>query len=698
KDILRCIKILNILDENIKKFMQDNSIKIQDNLDFLEQEIRNNNLIITKLRELKQHIKNRLDNHYLQSLETEFSVLENRLSSSINQLTETKQNIINYLNNFNFNTKKSATELFAQVLDWFKEKNSICSYKIYSSTTFQEYDIIDQLLDRYYQSQQHSLTPTTTPPTDQQQQQFIITLNECIDIKESIDTRPLLCYPIINSYKLFNLPKHPIVEPINNSQLDLFLKSITTPKKDYNNENDNNSEYKMDNVFHILIKDIGCISRLFYYLSESKFQFNYLFFVQSLDDYKNILIKLDKNFSRSVGYRELIDLFNSNIDKLTSVLIVYHHYFYDKYKYEIQYNNSIIKTIIITYSDFKANHPNVNIFGEHVLEPLSNEGLELLFNHLTDSIVSKDDIFYKPLMYTITQVDLEFMIENITKHIRNKTKTPNDIIYRKLSYGIVAIAPSEIKPENIIFKFPVGEMLWSLEVNYFKSQTKQSNEWVPITIMQSPNECTDPYQLIFTSEYVQIIVNNNNNGDVYNIKFDLRFKKVFSNFYDGDGCLNLIPLSGTFESRSQGIQPLSLSNCFGTVLYQPTQLKIVNKIIDAIGYSFSTNNNNNNNQNSEKRIAIRLVAGKDSINFINIEGNIHLIGDVKFIKDTDHTFIITSNYSRFANNNQLIFKSKNNQPIPDTGNLSGNLCGDIILKDGTIISFDIPAYEEKYEN
>ncbi|KAF2071870.1 hypothetical protein CYY_006819 [Polysphondylium violaceum] len=99
--------------------MQDNTIKIQDNLYHFEQEIRNNEQIITRLRELKENIKNRLDNHYLQSLETEFRVIENRFSSSINQLTETKQNINNYLNNFN--TKKSATEILVQVLDWFKE-------------------------------------------------------------------------------------------------------------------------------------------------------------------------------------------------------------------------------------------------------------------------------------------------------------------------------------------------------------------------------------------------------------------------------------------------------------------------------------------------------------------------------------------------------------------------------------------------
>ncbi|KAF2072159.1 hypothetical protein CYY_006535 [Polysphondylium violaceum] len=608
KDILSCIEVLYLLNQSIKMFMQDDSIKIQDNLDFLEQEIRNNNLIITKLRELKQHIKNRLDNHYLQSLEIEFSVLENRLSSSINQLTETKQNIINYLNNFNFNTKKSTIQLLVQVLDWFKEKNSICSYKIYSSTTFQEYDIIDQLLNSYYKSQKHSLTPTTTPPTDQQQQQFLITLTQCIDIKESIDTRPLLCYPIINSYKFFNLPKHPIVEPIINSQLDLFINSKTTPRKN-NNENDNN----IDNVFVICDKDHNhYTARLFYYISESKFQFNYLFFVKTLDDCKNILIKfgiVGKNFSHSpiVRNRELIDLFNSTIN-------------------------------------FKANHPNVNIFGEHVLEPLSNESKKFLFNNLTDSIVSKDDILYKPLMSSITHFTLEFMIEELTKEIRNKTKTPNDIIYSRLSYDIHTISPSEIKPEHIIFKIPVGQMLCSFEVNYFKSQTKQNNEWVPITIMQSPNECTDPYQLIFTSEYAQIIVNNNTNGDVYNIKFDLRFKKICFNSFYKESCANLIPLSGTFESRSQGIQPLSLSNCFGTILNQPTQDyrrildnhidKIVDEI-DGIGYSFCLNNNNNN-QNSEKRIAIRLEAGEDRINFINIEGNIHFIGGVKFINDTDH--------------------------------------------------------------
>ncbi|KAF2071869.1 hypothetical protein CYY_006818 [Polysphondylium violaceum] len=728
-------------------FLQDNT-KIQDNLDHFEQEIRNNEQIITRLRELKQHIKDRLDNHYLQSLETEFSILENRISSSINQLTETKQTINNYLNNFN--TKKSATQLLVQVLDWFKEKNSVCSYKIYSSTTFKEYDIIDQLLNSYYQSQQRSPTPTIfkeygfidrllnrfykpqqhslTPTTDQQQQQqFKNKLKQCIDIKESIDTRPLICYPITNSYKFFNLPKHPIVdqinnsqfglflnshpivEPINNGQLDIFINSQLAPRKN-NNKIDNN----IDNVFHILNRDFhDGVRRLFYYLSESKFHFNYLFFVQILDDYKNIMIKLDKNFSHSaiVGGRQLLDLFHRKISNLTSVLIVYHLDFYDKYKYEIQYKNSNIKTIIIAddshfkvhgsgfkahHSGFNADHPNVNIFGQHVLERLGKEGLELLFNYLTDSIVSKDDIFYKPLMYTITQVRLKFMVEEIAKHIRNKTKTPNDIIYsRLLSFGTVDRVPSEIKAEHLVFKFPVGEMLWSLQVNYVESQTKQNNKWVPITIMQSPNECTDPYQLILTSEYAQIIVNNNTNGDVYNIKFNLRFKKICYNFHD-EGCINLIPLSGTFESRLQGIQPLSLSNCFGTILYQPSRgyhLFSCNFEIDAIGYSFSTNNNNNNNnQNSEKRIAIRLADSGLSIKYIYIEDTIHFIGDVKFIKDTDHTFIITSNYSRFANNNQLVFKSKDNQPIPDRGNFSGNLCGDIILKDGTIISFDIPAY------
>ncbi|KAF2071871.1 hypothetical protein CYY_006820 [Polysphondylium violaceum] len=719
KGLFDYINVLDILDENIKKFMQDNTIKIQDNLGHFEQQIRNNKQIITRLRELKEYIKNRLDNHYLQSLETEFSILENRISSSINQLTETKQTINNYLNNFK--TKKSTTQLLVQVLDWFKEKNSACSYKIYSSTTFKEYDIIDQLLNSYYQSQ-HSLTPKTTPPTDQQQQ-FKNTLKQCIEIKESIDTRPLICYPIINSYKFFNLPKHPIVDQINNSQLDLFLNSKTTPRKN-NNENDNNSNNNIDNVFHILNNDSYHVTRLFYYISESKFQFNYLFFVQTLDDYKNILIKLDKNFSHSaiVGDRQLIDLFNSHVNNLTSVLIIYHRDFYDKYKYEIQYKNSNIKTIIITNdSDFKSNHPNVKIFGQHVLEPLSNEGLELLFNNLTDSIVSKDDIFYKPLMFIITQVDLEVMIEHC-KDIRNKTRTPNDIIYKELSNGSVTIAPneikpekiifqfsrsyatftiapSEIKPEKIIFKFPVCEMLCSFEVNYLKSQTKQNNESVPITIMQEPKQCTNPYQLIFTSEYAQIIVNNKTNGDVYNIKFDLLFIKACYKLHDREMCINLIPLSGTLESRSQGIQSLSLSNCFGTILYRQST-KYYHKIsekkieIDAIGYSFSTNNNNNNNQNSEKTIAIKLESGKKRINFINVEGNIHFIGGVKFIKDTDHTFIITSKYSRFANNNQLIFKNKDNQPIPDRGslNISGNLCGDIILKDGTIISFDIPAY------
>ncbi|KAF2071868.1 hypothetical protein CYY_006817 [Polysphondylium violaceum] len=705
-DILDSVNALNILDENIKEYMQDNSIKIQNNLDHLEQEIRNNDQIITRLRELNQYLKNRLDNHYLQSLETEFIVLENRLSSSINQLTETKQNINNYLNNFN--TKKSTTQLYVQVLDWFKEKNSVFSYKIYSST-FQEYDIIDQLLNSYYQSQQHSLNPTTTPPTDQQQQ-FLITLNECIDIKESIDTRPLLCYPIINSYKFFNLPKHPIVDPINNSQLDLFLNSKTTPTKNNNNENDNNNDKNIDNVFHILNKDFlnnidsYHVTRFFYYISESKFQFNYLFFVQTLDDYKNILIKLDKNFSHSpiVGDRELIDLFNRKTSNLTSVLIVYHRDFYDKYKDGLQYNNSNIKTIIISDSGFKANLPNVNIFGEHVLEPLSKEGLELLFNYLTDSIVSKDDIFYKPLMYTITKFNLKYIVENLTKEIRNKKKRQitssivnckyNINTYRMLilinklklllniksrSYRIMA--PSEINPEKLIFKFPIGEMLMSLQVNFLESQTKQNNKWVPITItmMQSPKQCTDPYQLILTSEYAQIIVNNNTNGDVYNIKFDLRFKEICFNPLSKKGCINLIPLSGTFQSRSQGIQPLSLSNCFGTILHRPpprpTQEfihrknyhRVVYRIeIDAIGYIFSTNNNNN--QDSEKIIAIRLESGDEGINFINIEGMIHFIGNVKFIKDTDHLLIITSEYSRFANNNQLTFKSKDNQPIPDT--------------------------------
>ncbi|KAF2072150.1 hypothetical protein CYY_006526 [Polysphondylium violaceum] len=685
KGILDCINVFNILDENIKKFMQDNTIKIQDNLDHLDQEMRNNKQIITRLRELKEYIKNRLENHYLQSLETEFSVLENRISSSINQLTETKQNINNFL--INFNTKKSATQLYVQVLDWLKEKNSVCSYKIYSSTTFEEDDIIDQLLNSYYQPQQHSLTPTATPLTDQQQQ-FIITLKQCVDIKESIDTRPLLCYPIINSYKFLNLPKHPIVEPIINSQLDLFLN---------NNENDNNNN-NIDDLFHILHKDYHVrLTRLFYLISEPKFQFNYLFFVKTLDDCRNILMKLDKKFSCSiiVGDRELIDLFNSNISKLTSVLIVYHRDFYFKYKDQIQYNYRNIKTLMITdNSDFKADHPNVNIFGEHVLEELSNEGLELLFNNLTDSIVSKDDIFYKPLMYTITKVRLKFMVEDITKDIRNKTKTPNDIIYNRLSYGIITAPPSHAFTFSVkrIFIFPVGEILWSLKVNYVESQTKQNNKWVPITIMQEPNECTDPYQLILTSEYAQIIVNNNTNGDVYNIKFDWNFRTV-SKHVMGEGSMNLIPLSGTFESRSLGIQPLSLSNCFGSILYHPIHHKHLDKIeIDAIGYSFGTNNNNNN-QNSVKRIAIRLVPGKRRINIINIQGMVHFIGKVKFIKDSDHTLIIRSNYSRFANNNQLIFKSKDNQPIPDRGNSSGNLCGDITLKDGrTIISFDIPAY------
>ncbi|KAF2068614.1 hypothetical protein CYY_010061 [Polysphondylium violaceum] len=153
------------------------------------------------------------------------------------------------------------------------------------------------------------------------------------------------------------------------------------------------------------------------------------------------------------------------------------------------------------------------------------------------------------------------------------------------------------------------------------------------------------------------LFNNNTNGEVY-----LRFKKPYYKL-PKEGCLNPIPLSGKLESRSQGIQPLSLSNCFGTILYLPIRYfqRIVDKIeIDAIGYSFSTNNNNNNNQNSKKRFAIRLEAREGRINFMNIKGNIHLIGDVKFIKDTDHTLIITSKYSRNANNNQLIFKSKDN--------------------------------------
>ncbi|KAF2071695.1 hypothetical protein CYY_006995 [Polysphondylium violaceum] len=658
---------------------------MQDNIDLLEQEIRNNNQIITRLRELKLYIKNRLDNNYLQSLEKELSILENRLLSSFNQLTEKKHNTINYLDNFN--SKKSATQLLVQVLDWFKEKNRLFSYNIYSLTK-KEYGIIDQLLKSYYKSQ-HSLTPP--PQTDQRQQQFRVKLNECIDIKELIDTRPLLCYPIINSYKFFDLPKHPIVDPINNSQLDLFINSKTTPRSVSENDNNDNS---IDNVFVIRYK-VYHFTRLFYYISKSKFQFNYLFFVKTLGDYKNILIKLDKNFSHLVivDDRQLIDLFNSNIRNLTSALIVYHSQFYDKYKYEIQYNYSNIKTIIITsfHSNFKANHPNVNIFGEYVLERLSTEGLELLFNNLTDSIVSKDDIFYKPLMYSITKIPLVFMIEDLTKHIKNKTKTPNEIIYDILSIEANTMAPSTIIPgfksKNIIFKFPVGEMLWSLKVNYFESQTKQNNEWVPITIMQEPNECTDPYQLILTSEYAQIIINNTN-GDIYNIKFDLFFNKACSRF--GGECINLIPLSGTFKSPSHGIQSLSLSNCFGSILHRPymSDERVPKIEIDAIGYSFSKNNN----QTSEKRIAIRLEDGEKKINFINIEGNNHFIGDVKFLNDTDYTLIIISNYSRFANNNQLIFKSKDNQPFPDRGNFSGNLCGDIILKDATIISFDISAF------
>ncbi|KAF2075220.1 hypothetical protein CYY_003481 [Polysphondylium violaceum] len=361
KNLLESIKLMKILDENIKMFMQDNRITIQDNLDLLEQEIKNNKQIITRLRELKQYLDKRLDHHYLQSLETVFSILENRLLSSIDQFTETKKNITKYLDNFN--SKKSVTQLLVQVLDWFKEKNRLCSYKIYS-LTIKEYDIIDQLFNDYYKSE-HS---PTSPPTGQQQ--FLNTLNECIDIKESRDTRPLLCYPIINSYKFYDLPQHPIVDPINN--------------------------------------------------------------IKSLDDYKNILIKLEKNFSTSaiVGDRQLIDLFNSKIRNLTSVLIVYHPQFYDKYKFSIQYHNSNIKTIIIThYSDFKAKHPNVNIFGEYVLEPLSNEGLEFLFNNLKDAIISKDDVFYKPLMYSITQVSLKSMIESLVQDIRDKTNTPNEIIY-----------------------------------------------------------------------------------------------------------------------------------------------------------------------------------------------------------------------------------------------------------------------------
>ncbi|KAF2073795.1 hypothetical protein CYY_004889 [Polysphondylium violaceum] len=470
--------------------MQDNTIKIQDNIDLLEQEIRNNNQIITRLRELKQYIKNSLAHHYLQSLETQFSILENRLSSSINQLTETKQNITNYLDNFN--TKKSATESLVQVLDWFKEKNRLCSYIIYS-LTIKEFDIIDQLLNSYYNSQQHSLTPPLTPTY---QQQFIDTLNECIDIKKSIDFRPLLCYPIVNSYRFFNLPKYPIVDPLDNSQLDLFINS---KRKNNNNENDdNNSDNNIDNVFVIRYKHYHS-TRLFSFILESKFQFNYLFFVEYLHDYKNILIKLDKNFSPSaiVDDRQLIDIFNSNIRNLTSVLIVYHRQFYDTYKYEIQYKNSNIKTIIITPdSDFKAEHPNVNISGEYYLERISNGGLELLFNNLTDSIVSKDDIFYKPLMYCITQVTLKSM-RDFAKHIRNKTTTPNEIIYGILSpnAGTGVMTPSTIKPEIIIFKFPVDETLWSLQVDYLNSQTKQNNEWVPITIMKEPKQCTDPYQL-----------------------------------------------------------------------------------------------------------------------------------------------------------------------------------------------------------
>ncbi|KAF2074380.1 hypothetical protein CYY_004314 [Polysphondylium violaceum] len=351
-------------------FIQDNSIKIQDNLDLLEQDIRNNNQIITRLRELKQYIKNRIDNHYLPSLETEFSILESHLSSSINQLTETKQNITKYLDNFN--SKKSSTQSLVQVLDWLKEKNILCRYKIYSST-IKEYDIIDQLLNSYYTSQQNSPIPL---PRDQQQ--FIVTLNECFDIKESIDARPLICYPIVNSYKFFDFPRFPIVEPINNSQLDLFLNSQTTPRKNNQNENDNNSDNNINNIFVISYKYYH-FTRLFYYIS--KCQFNYLFFFQSLDDYKKILIKLDINFSALgiVGDRQLIELFYSSIRNLTSVLIIYHGRFYDRYKYEIQYNKSNIKTIIITDSDFKANHPNVNIFGEYVLEPISKEALELMY-------------------------------------------------------------------------------------------------------------------------------------------------------------------------------------------------------------------------------------------------------------------------------------------------------------------------------
>jgi len=717
-------RMIKTINHNINSYILNRKSTIHKNNNRIIEYLTQQFALLERIRVFKDYLKSKLNKSYEGTLETEFSIIL-RHFSKLDIILNNNQDSIAYIQRINEIIDQTTTNGVGKSLintqQWFKTKNKVYDQSKYT-IAISENGSIDQVFKNYYSEQTSNglsnFLCVIDAATNYTITRFRQLLAKCLNLQESTEVHPYLCYPVLYSHRFFSKPQHPIVDPINNNNLDLFIKD--TKNKDIqssSNSNSNNNNSK-PNIFIIYVESIDSdLTRLFAYLWDTKFPFNYMFYISSLEDYKNILN--NNNVSYNNNSNILIEVFNRFISRLESVLLIYHPKFYNQYKDDIPYNCNNTKVIIVTtHSHFKKNE-KFNIFGELYLQELNIDNSELLFRQIIGKSFIKDEYMIKPLIRAL--VGDTKQITSAAYDVIGKKISLNSILYNHISINYLdSRSISTILSETLVkglndskieFKFYYG--------NQFLIQLLIDNSIVPshgqLSIQNSKGEKTFWSHSVSINGNKQLGININakdkepyhlyvNSQDIeLDLTFEITTKNIisFSSNRLNEFCISGLQVKGTVRSKSLTID--QYKDFYGSISVQPISRPTgSHKLfeIDACEYTF------------DSRISLRLeyknissttntittTTSQEIIknnNFINVDGIIHYIGDVGFNQDFySDTLIINSKFSRFnGEDKHLIFKSKNNQTMDKTKNTTyfGNLSGEILLKDGEVLQINIPA-------
>jgi len=365
-----------------------------------------------------------------------------------------------------------------------------------------------------------------------------------------------------------------------------------------------------------------------------------MFYITSLEDYPNILSKYPLNIQSNCNNNDDNDniiLFNNVISKLESVLLIYHPKFYNQYKQHIPYYSNIKVIIVTTRLDYQSD--GFTNFGDFDLKDLDNKQSILLFKNMVGSFISEDNIFFKPLMKIIS-TDIK-LITKIADDINSRLITPNGIIYKHISNNykhdqrptptiITESILSKDKYSRTQFKFFVDQLLFQIYIeNDYETQNLIGHVSITNKGQKSKYSWSQP---VVTEQPITQTLRSQDNIQIY--------KKEKQNIKHNDH----------------------------SFIYH----LLVNHPEISLDTYFNIDDNNRASITTSNEMCLNLVP---------ISGSVEL-------KQKEINTILENSYGSLSYEPT---KSINLLEIDAIGYSKDRLSGTIILKQGDIIEFDIPA-------